>query len=529
MDLLLLQSISLAVAEARDLDKVLDMIVRGLVDRAGLALARIWLLEPPHSTTSSQQDLSAPGQNRELVLAASAGFSQVTGHDWTGVTGEFRRFPLGFRKIGQIGATAESLLLSDLHVNPRWLAHPEWASREQICVFAGHPLLFRGEVLGVLGVFGRRPISQEEFGWLRLFADHAAVAIANARAFEQINTLRERLEQENEYLRGEVQGNFGGIIGESAGLKEIEQQIELVARTATTVLILGESGTGKELVARAIHERSDRASRPLVKVNCASVPRELFESEFFGHAKGAFTGALKDRVGRFQLADRGTLFLDEVGEIPLELQGKLLRVLQEQEFERVGEDHSRRVDVRVIAATNRNLRSEVAAGRFREDLYFRISVFPLVLPPLRDRKEDIPLLAAYFIGQTARRLGRSVSSLTITNIKALQSYSWPGNVRELQNVLERALILSRGGTLNFDLPDGGKQSLQPEANPLYTRQQMLEAERRSIEAALNQAGGKIYGPDGAAERLGIRPTTLTSKISALGIKRQKQKIQRAGS
>jgi transcriptional regulator with GAF, ATPase, and Fis domain len=479
-------------------------------------------VQTPHGVSSSQEGPSSPsGQGSELVLAASAGRSVVTSDEWTGITGEFGRFPLGFRKIGQIGATAESLLPSDLRAKPSWLAHPEWASREGICVFAGHSLLFRGEVLGVLGVFGRRPISDEEYRWLRLFADHAAVAIANARAFEQINALRDRLEQENEYLRAEVEGKFAGIIGESAGLKEIQRQIELVAPTDSTVLILGESGTGKELVARAIHERSHRASRALVKVNCASVPRELFESEFFGHVKGAFTGALRDRVGRFQLADGGTLFLDEVGDIPLDLQSKLLRVLQEHEFERVGEDHSRHVDVRVIAATNRDLRSEVAGGRFREDFYFRISTFPLSLPPLRDRKQDISLLAEYFLRQGAQRLGRPVPPVSAANIKALQSYSWPGNVRELQNVIERALILSNNDALNFDLPVTKSQLLQGEANPLYTRQQILEAQRQSIEEALNQAGGKIYGPGGAAERLGIRPTTLASKISALGIARRK--------
>lgn len=518
MDLVLLQSISLAVAEARELNKVLDMIVRGLVDKAGLALARIWLLEGVNGESSP---------DRELVLAASAGFSKATGREWTKATGEFSRFPLGFRKIGQIGATAESALLSDLGNSPAWLAHPEWAASEQICVFAGHPLLFRGEVLGVLGVFGRQPISEEEFGFLRLFADQAAVAIANARAFEQINALRERLEQENEYLRAEVTGNFGGIIGESEGLKQIQRQIELVARTEASVLILGESGTGKELVARAIHERSRRSAHPLIKVNCASVPRELFESEFFGHAKGSFTGAVKDRVGRFQLADAGTLFLDEVGEIPLDLQSKLLRVLQEHEFERVGEDHSRKVDVRIISASNRDLRSEVAKGRFREDLYFRMNVFPLVLPPLRERKNDIPLLAAYFIGQTAKRLGRPGRPLSMESIEALQAYSWPGNVRELQNVIERALILSENGRLHFDLPANKELPSERHATPFQTRQEILEAQRQSIEEALEQAGGRVYGPGGAAERLGMRPTTLTSKIATLGIERRKQKTSRS--
>lgn len=521
MDLSLLQSISLAVAEAREVEIVLQMIVRGLVNTAGLALARIWLMEHLPAERSSGEKTSE-GQNGRLVLAASAGHSQVNEEEWTGLAGEFRTFLLGVRKIGQIGATAESLLLSDLASNAPWLAHPEWARREGICVFAGHPLLFRGEVLGVLGVFGRQTVSKEQFRALRLFADNAAIAIANARAFEQINAFRERLEQENEYLRAEVQAHFGGMLGESAALQAVQRQIELVARTDSTVLILGESGTGKELAARAIHERSRRANRPLVKVNCASVSRELFESEFFGHAKGAFTGALKDRVGRFQLADGGTLFLDEVGEIPLDLQSKLLRILQEHEFERVGEDRSRRVDVRVIAATNRDLRGEVAAGRFREDLFFRISVFPLVLPPLRDHKEDIPLLATHFVQETAQKLARPIPHLTAANLKALQSYSWPGNVRELQNIIERALILWQDGPLQFDWADPVRRYAPSPPSPPYTRQQMLEAQRASIEEALRQTGGKIYGPGGAAERLGMRPTTLVSKMEALGVKRRKE-------
>jgi transcriptional regulator with GAF, ATPase, and Fis domain len=245
-------------------------------------------------------------------------------------------------------------------------------------------------------------------GWLRMIADHAAAAIATARAFEQIETLQKGLELENEYLREEVTraGAFGELIGQSPALEAVARQIDLVAPTDSGVLILGESGTGKELVAREIHRRSHRAGKPLIKVNCAAVPRELYESEFFGHARGAFTGALRDRAGRFELADNGTLLLDEVGEIPLELQAKLLRVLQEGELERVGEEHTRRVNVRLVTATNRDLRAEAEAGRCRQNLYYRLSVFPVELPPLRKRKEDIPLLAEHFLRLSARKLGR---------------------------------------------------------------------------------------------------------------------------
>jgi transcriptional regulator with GAF, ATPase, and Fis domain len=458
---------------------------------------------------------------RCLHLAASAGHCQVDGQEWKGIDGAFRRVPLGVQKIGRVGSSGESFLIEDAVLTPELTAHPDWIRREGIHGFAGHPLIFRKEILGVLGAFGRKPFFEEHFKWLRLFADQAAVSIANARAFEEIHALHEQVKQENDYLRAEVNESFGGLLGQSPALKTIVSQIELVAPTEASVLILGESGTGKELIARALHDRSSRARRVLVKVNCASIPRELFESEFFGHAKGSFTGALRDRVGRFQLADGGTLFLDEVAEIPLELQSKLLRVLQEGEFERVGEDRTRQVSVRVIAATNRNLEQEVEAGRFRRDLYFRLSVFPLKAPPLRDRLDDIPILAVSFLEQTANRMHCSTPVLTRENLQELTRYAWPGNVRELQNVIERAVILARGGTLRFGLLESANPVVaKPEHTALVsTRKQFLELERQSIIGALQRSGGKIYGPQGAAELLGMRPTTLLSKIAALGIKR----------
>jgi transcriptional regulator with GAF, ATPase, and Fis domain len=455
-------------------------------------------------------------------LAASAGRSQVDGQEWKGIEGAFRRIPLGVRKIGKVGATGESFLIEDAVLNPELTAHPDWIRREGIHGFAAHPLIFREEIHGVLGAFGRKPFLEEHFKWLRLFADQAAVSIANARAFEEISALHEQAKQENEYLRGEVNESFGGLLGQSAALRTILSQIGLVGPTEASVLILGESGTGKELIARALHERSARARRTLVKVNCASIPRELFESEFFGHVKGSFTGALRDRVGRFQLADAGTLFLDEVAEIPVELQSKLLRVLQEGEFERVGEDRTHQISVRVIAATNRNLEQEVKAGRFRQDLYFRLSVFPLKVPPLRNRLEDVPILAASFLEQAAKRMHCSATFLTRENVQELTSYDWPGNVRELQNVIERAVILSRGGPLRFDLDESARPSVGETDHPasVSPREQLLELERRNIIEALQKTRGKIYGPDGAAELLGMRPTTLSSKIAALGIKRR---------
>ncbi|MBP3953911.1 sigma 54-interacting transcriptional regulator [Gemmata sp. G18] len=364
-------------------------------------------------------------------------------------------------------------------------------------------------------------------GWLRTIADHAAAAIATARAFEQIEELRAKLELENEYLREEVTrtGAFGELVGGGPALEAVARQIDLVAPTDSAVLLLGESGTGKELVAREVHRRSKRAARPLVKVNCAAVPRELYESEFFGHARGAFTGALRDRAGRFELADGGTLFLDEVGEIPLELQAKLLRVLQEGELERVGEERTRKINVRLIAATNRDLRAEAEAGRFRQDLYYRLSVFPVELPPLRKRGEDIPLLAEHFLALTARKLGRPKPRLTLANVQQLQRYHWPGNVRELQHVIERAVITADGSRLTIDLPTSslGSASKAPTTavavgdERVLTDAEVRELEANNIRVALRQAKGKVSGSGGAAELLGVKPTTLASRIKVLGL------------
>jgi len=302
------------------------------------------------------------------------------------------------------------------------------------------------------------------------------------------------------------------------------RQVRLVAPTEATVLISGESGTGKELIARAIHEGSARSSHTLVKLNCAAVPATLFESEFFGHMKGAFTGALKDSPGRFELADGGTLFLDEIGEVPLPLQTKLLRVLQEQEFERIGETRTRKVSVRVIAATNRDLKREVEASRFREDLYYRLSVFPIEVPPLRDRREDIVPLASHFIRQSSRRMNLPEPPVTQTELDRLTSYNWPGNVRELQNAVQRAIILSQGGPLEFELPVSRPTEYSREcfngstAHALTMRDELKRQERESIVAALRQTNGKVSGPHGAAELLGMKPSTLASRISALGVR-----------
>lgn len=354
-------------------------------------------------------------------------------------------------------------------------------------------------------------------------------------AFEENARLRQELEAERDYLREEFNESlrFGEVVGASAALRAMLARVEAVAATPASVLILGESGTGKELVARELHSRSPRSAEALVKVNCASIPEELFESEFFGHVKGAFTGAHRDRIGRFQLADGGTIFLDEVGEIPLDLQGKLLRVLQENEFERVGEDHTRRVDVRVIAATNRDLAEAVRQGEFREDLYYRLSVFPLEVPPLRERGDDVILLAQHFLAQTARDFRRPVMQLTQRQAAMLREYPWPGNIRELKNVIERAVILSPGDHLRLDLSLPPEEALaletvtatSPTTTPdavndeVMTESELRQLERSNTLRALEQAGWKVSGVGGAAELLGIKSSTLSDRLRAWGIRR----------
>ena len=340
--------------------------------------------------------------------------------------------------------------------------------------------------------------------------------------------LREELEQERDYLREEVNiaMNLGRIVGKSPSQRQMLKRVEAVAGTPATVLLQGESGVGKELVAHAIHARSPRSAGPMVKVNCASIPKELFESEFFGHVKGAFTGAHRDRVGRFQLADGGTIFLDEVSEIPLELQAKLLRVLQESEFERVGDDVTRSVDVRVIAATNRDLERRIVEGHFREDLFYRLSVFPIEVPPLRDRGDDVIQLAQEFLNKTCKDFGREPMTLTRGQANKLRAYDWPGNVRELKNVIERAVILSRGNVLRLEasLPEAasggsGAASDTLAADEFLTEQEMRAFQKKNTVAALKQAGWRVSGAGGAADLLGIKPTTLADRIRTLGIRK----------
>lgn len=383
--------------------------------------------------------------------------------------------------------------------------------------YTSTPIREHGELVGAVVVFRNLTELKQSEENLR-------------RALAEVEQLKNRLEEENFYLQEEIriEHNFEEIIGRSDAIRNVLQAVETVAPTEANVVIGGETGTGKELIARALHNLSSRGDKTLIKVNCSSIPRELFESEFFGHVKGAFTGALRNRTGRFELADQGTLFLDEVGEIPLEMQSKLLRVLQEGQFERVGDERTRKVDVRVVAATNRTLKHEVEEGRFRQDLYYRLNVFPIEVPPLRDRREDIPLLAAHFLEQGARGIKRNGLSLTKENIRHLQSYDWPGNVRELQNVIERAVITSRTGELRFDLTDEQSQHAPPTSSsspPAYgtaeviSEAEMRRRERENLLAALERSDWRVYGADGAAALLGVKPSTLASRIKKMGLEK----------
>jgi DNA-binding NtrC family response regulator len=342
---------------------------------------------------------------------------------------------------------------------------------------------------------------------------------------ELLNAINQAIEGGAE-LRNET--SFSEIVGKSTALRQLLREVDLVAPSDASVLILGETGTGKELIAGAIHQRSRRSDKPLVRVNCTSIPKELFESEFFGHAKGAFTGAIRDRAGRFEAADGGMLFLDEVGEIPLESQAKLLRVLQEKSYERIGEDRTRHANVRIVAATNRDLQREVAAGRFRQDFYYRLNVFPLTVAPLRDRREDISLLARHFIDLSVKELGCARPTLTRLGLEALQNYDWPGNIRELRNVIERAVILAQGGPIEFDVPVNGASidlaALKQTSNERDEAEILTDAEIRrreceNIFVVLQKTGWKIKGPDGAARLLGLKPTTLISRIKRMGLAR----------
>jgi formate hydrogenlyase transcriptional activator len=392
------------------------------------------------------------------------------------------------------------------------------------------PLVNRGRGLGVLTLacFAQDAFPETEIPFLEQVAAQIAIAIEHARAHDQIAAFKEQLESERVYVEDEILAGaqFEEIVGSSESLVRALGQVARVAPTDSTVLVTGESGTGKELIARAIHKRSRRADRPFIRVNCAAIPQSLIASELFGHEKGAFTGATERRLGRFELANGGTIFLDEIGDIPADMQVALLRVLQEREFERVGGGRTVSVDVRVVAATNRDLKAAVEAGTFRLDLFYRLNVFPIQAPSLRERKDDIPLLAKYFIERYARSTGKKIKSVNRKTLDLLEAYDWPGNIRELQNVIERAVILCDRETLSIDESCMHRETLEPLQTSTCLGEALMNTEKEMIEAALEETGGRVGGPSGAAVKLGIPRSTLETKIRSLQINKHLFRFER---
>jgi formate hydrogenlyase transcriptional activator len=430
--------------------------------------------------------------------------------------------PVDDDPAGLVWQTQQPLLTSSVDELRRWPGFLERVQPFGVQGLCWLPLTTARRRLGTLVFAGKQPGTYDaaDMDFLQQVANQVAVAVENALAFQEIETLKDKLAKENAYLEEEArtEHNFGEIVGESSVLRRVLKEVETVAPTGSTVLIRGETGTGKELIARALHELSPRKGRTFVKLNCAAIPTGLLESELFGHEKGAFTGAISQKIGRFELADQGTLFLDEVGDIPPELQPKLLRVLQEREFERLGSTRTIKVDVRLVAATHRDLAKMVADARFREDLYYRLNVFPVVLPPLRERPADIPRLVRHFTQLFARRMGRRIESIPSAVMDALVRYPWPGNVRELQNIIERAVILSPGPSLHVspgDLPSAAT----PPPVPTAAAVTLADAEREHILTALRETGWVVGGPKGAAARLGMKRSTLYKKMKKLGISR----------
>ena len=510
------------------------------------------------------QEITSNLEFRELLRAISASIREVMDCDavqiWLAdsASGKFRLYALdfpegkGFVKEGilieSVGACKRAL--ETLQPTIRNIANPQEFPPDLYKLMLAEglktqcviPLVSRGRAVAALTINRRtdNPFLPDEIDFLQEASGQIAIAIENCLAFSQISELKEKLAQEKVYLEEEIRSDMGfeQIVGNSPALKHVLQLVETVASSDSTVLLLGETGTGKELIARAIHDRSGRKNRTFVKLNCAAIPTGLLESELFGHEKGAFTGAITQKIGRLELADQGTLFLDEVGDIPLEVQPKLLRALQEREFERLGSTHTRKVNVRLVAATNRDLESMIAAREFRSDLYYRLNVFPIRIPPLRERKHDIPLLVSYFVQKFAKQMQKKVESIPGSVMKALTAWEWPGNVRELENFVERAVILSRGRSLAAPLAELRKVSgAEPKAaaanhddiarivketiNALHGNNSAtgdrLKKQRDEIVRALTEAKGRVGGADGAAARMRMNRTTLLARMKKLGI------------
>jgi formate hydrogenlyase transcriptional activator len=518
----LLRRVTRHMATADDFGTVLQSIADALVEQAGATVAHIFLYMHDDECPGCRENggivrRPASGGERDLHLVAMGGAPLAP-------NGPIHRVPHSLdTPAARLIRTPVPAMQQDLLNNPEWAAGDplmisvlrQMGVQGAICC----PLIFQGERLGALGYLTRAPIDDTVFELLGVFADQAAMTIRSAYLFRELEGHKERLQIENAYLEDEIRSdaNFTHIVGASPALDTVLRKVRQVAPVETTVLLTGETGTGKELVARAIHDASGRKERPLIKINCGAIPQGVVESELFGHERGAFTGALQQRIGRFELADKGTLFMDEVGELPPETQVKLLRVLQEQEFERVGGTRPIKVNVRVVAATNRDLEKEVASGRFRADLYYRLNVFPIRIPPLRERPADIPLLVQHFLAQLQRKLAKPLKGVSDESMERLKRYPWPGNIRELQNVLERAGVLATGPIVSLQEPLRSPTAPGPGAPTDPGIPTLEDGERAHIRRALSEASGKVHGPAGAAKLLGINASTLRSRMQKLGI------------
>lgn len=536
------------MAGPRALEKRLQTIVDRFSQRPHVALTRVWLIrrgdrcpDCPHRTRCADNrrclHLVAGAAGEALVsLAGAAGRTVTAAADDPGQDVFNARLPVsgGPGPISEAADQGRMIGYNGLQESAVWLGENPWARGLDFVALGAAPLIHAERVLGVLAVFpviALDRISERAF-WVRTVADLAAYAVALSRAFGTTIDRQRRLEAQNDRLRTAIRDEpEDRLIGASPAWQTVLQQVDLVAPTDATVLISGETGTGKELIARQIHRRSTRRDRPLVKVNCAAIPAELFESEFFGHRKGAFSGADRDRPGRFQAADKGTLFLDEVGEIPLELQAKLLRAVQEGRFEPVGGDATRQVDVRIIAATNRDLKAMIARGEFREDLFYRLNLFPIHPAPLRERVQDIKPLVRHFLQLAGERFETGPLRLAGDQVRLLEKRPWPGNVRELQNAVERAVILNRNGVVGFEEPGPGGPLPAPAdlsgsdpvpAGEVLTETDFREMMKTNLARALEKCDGRIYGPRGAAALMGLKPTTFASRLKKLGLSREPQ-------
>jgi formate hydrogenlyase transcriptional activator len=512
----LILDVAKAASSHLELTEVLEALIVALKPTIRFDAISVFVIEGEYARLHSlhvERVGRKPGESVESTLARAASSLNRPAHP-------VMKQRLSQHHVSVVASTLRPYACGDLESQKRF-PEDERLLQYGVRSYISLPLLKHGALLGTVDFisFEKRIFGNGEVQLLQDVSEIVSIAVANALAFEEINALKEQLQAENRLLQDEIVQTsiFEEIVGSSQSLRKVLTAIDRVAPTDSTVLISGETGTGKELIAHAIHRRSPRSERALVKVNCAALPSELIASELFGHEKGAFTGALQQRIGRFETAHGGTIFLDEIGELTAEMQIALLRVLQEKEFERVGGNRTIHTDVRVITATNRDLQREVNDGRFRADLYYRLNVFPIYVPALKERADDIPILADYFISRFATRMGKQIRQVERATLDAMQRYSWPGNIRELQNVIERGVILADSEVFRLEagtLPQQFQNSSEPNAAPLPNSREQQQAR---IEAVLRETRGRIAGPDGAAARLGIPASTLESRIKALKI------------